>query len=106
MCFRGGACPLDRGEARATQRALRSLAAAAAGLGASSEDSQMPKMKTKRAAAKRFKATGGGRIRRSTAGKQHIMRGKSANRLRKLKKNSMVHPSDEPRIRRLVPYEL
>jgi len=57
-------------------------------------------MKTKRAAAKRFKVTGGGRIRRSTAGKQHMMRGKSANRLRKLKKNSMVDPSDEARIRR------
>jgi large subunit ribosomal protein L35 len=66
----------------------------------------MPKMKSKRAASKRFKATGGGRIRRSTAGKQHIMRGKSSNRLRKLKKNSMVHPSDEHRIRRLLPYEL
>jgi ribosomal protein L35 len=35
-----------------------------------------------------------------------MMRGKSANRLRKLKKNSMVDPSDEARIRRLVPYEL
>ena len=66
----------------------------------------MPKMKTKRAAAKRFKVTGGGRIRRSTAGKQHLMRGKSANRLRKLKKNSMVDYSDEARIRRLLPYEL
>jgi large subunit ribosomal protein L35 len=72
----------------------------------SSEDSKMPKMKTKRAAAKRFKATGGGRIRRSTAGKQHRMRGKPANRLRKLKKNSMVDPRDEGRIRRLLPYEL
>lgn len=72
----------------------------------SSEDSKMPKMKTKRAAAKRFKATGGGRIRRSTAGKQHLMRGKSANRMRRLKKNSMVAPVDEARIRRLLPYEL
>ena len=66
----------------------------------------MPKMKTKRAAKKRFKLTGGGRIRRSTAGKQHLMRGKSANRLRNLKKNTMVDPADEPRIRRLLPYEL
>jgi large subunit ribosomal protein L35 len=66
----------------------------------------MPKMKTKRAAKKRFKLTGGGRIRRSTAGKQHLMRGKSANRLRNLKKNSLVDPADEPRIRRLLPYEL
>jgi large subunit ribosomal protein L35 len=62
-------------------------------------------MKTKRAAAKRFKTTGGGRIRRSTAGKQHRMRGKPANRLRKLKKNSMVDPADEKRIKRLIPYD-
>ena len=66
----------------------------------------MPKMKTKRAAAKRFKVTGGGRLRRSTAGKQHRMRGKPANRLRKLKKNSMVDHRDEERVRRLLPYEL
>ena len=66
----------------------------------------MPKMKTKRAAAKRFKVTATGRIRRATAGKQHRMRGKPANRLRKLKKNSMVDPRDEERIRRLIPYEL
>ena len=72
----------------------------------SSEDSKMPKMKTKRAAAKRFKVTGSGRVRRSTAGKQHRMRGKPANRLRRLKKNSMVHPSDEARIKRLLPHEL
>ena len=65
----------------------------------------MPKMKTKRAAAKRFKVTGTGRIRRATAGKQHRMRGKSANRLRKLKKNSMVSPADEKRIKPLIPYD-
>ena len=65
----------------------------------------MPKMKTKRSAAKRFKVTGSGRIRRATAGKQHIMRGKSANRLRKLKKNSMVDGSDHDRIARLIPYK-
>ena len=65
----------------------------------------MPKMKTKRAAAKRFKISGSGRIRRSTAGKQHLMRGKPSNRLRKLKKNSMVDASDERRIQRLMPYE-
>lgn len=65
----------------------------------------MPKMKTKRAAAKRFKVTGTGRIRRASAGKQHIMRGKSANRLRKLKKNAMVDPADEHRIARLIPYK-
>jgi len=65
----------------------------------------MPKMKTKRAAAKRFRATGSGKIRRSTAGKQHLMRGKSASRLRKLKKNTLVDGSDELRIKRLLPYQ-
>jgi large subunit ribosomal protein L35 len=66
----------------------------------------MPKMKTKRAAAKRFKLTGSGRIRRSKAGKQHLMRNKPANRLRRLKKNTMVDPADERRIKRLIPYDL
>ncbi len=62
----------------------------------------MPKMKTKRAAAKRFKLTGTGKIRRSKAGKQHLMRGKSANRLRNLKKNDIVSSADAPRIIRLL----
>ncbi len=65
----------------------------------------MPKMKTKRAAAKRFRATGTGKVRRASAGKQHMMRGKGANRLRNLKKNAIVDSSDEHRIKRLMPYE-
>lgn len=64
----------------------------------------MPKMKTNRAAAKRFRVTGSGKIRRSTAGKSHLMRGKSANRLRKLKQNRIVDGADEKRIRLLIPY--
>jgi large subunit ribosomal protein L35 len=64
----------------------------------------MPKMKTKRAAAKRFRATGTGKVRRASAGKQHLMRGKNRGRLRNLKKNSIVHASDEHRIKRLLPY--
>lgn len=65
----------------------------------------MPKMKTNRAASKRFRVTGSGKIRRASAGKQHLMRGKPASRLRKLKKNSIVDKSDEKRIRRLIPYK-
>lgn len=65
----------------------------------------MPKQKTNRAAAKRFRVTGSGKIRRASAGKSHLMRGKSANRLRKLKKNSIVDGSDEKRIRQLIPYK-
>jgi large subunit ribosomal protein L35 len=61
-------------------------------------------MKTNRAARKRFRATGSGRVKRGKAGKQHIMRGKPANRLRRLKKNDTVDQADEKRIKRLLPY--
>jgi len=64
----------------------------------------MPKMKTNRAAAKRLRASGSGRVRRGKAGKSHLMRGKSASRLRKLKKNDMVAPADEKRVKLLLPY--
>lgn len=63
----------------------------------------MPKMKSNRAAAKRFRVTGSGRIRRGSAGKSHMMIGKRANRLRKLRKHRLVHPSDENRIRLMLP---
>lgn len=65
----------------------------------------MPKMKSNSAAKKRFKATGGGHIRRGKAGKGHMMRGKSARRLRRLEKNDMVSPTHEHRIKRLMPYD-
>jgi large subunit ribosomal protein L35 len=64
----------------------------------------MPKMKSNRAAAKRFKVTGSGRVRRGKAGKRHLMRGKPATRLRRLKKNDMVDKTDEKHLRRLLPY--
>jgi len=63
----------------------------------------MPKMKTKRAAKKRFRVTGTGRIRRSKSGKAHLMRGKRGSRLRRVKKHDMVKPSDEARVRRQLP---
>jgi large subunit ribosomal protein L35 len=66
----------------------------------------MPKMKSNRAAKKRFKVTGTGRIRRSKAGKSHLMRGKSGSRLRRLKKNDMVDTADQKRIARLLPYDV
>ena len=65
----------------------------------------MPKMKTNRAAAKRMRATGSGKIRRSRAGKRHMMRGKSARRLRKLRKHALVATPELHRMRRLLPYE-
>lgn len=66
----------------------------------------MPKMKSNRAAKKRLRVTGSGRIRRGKAGLSHMMRGKSANRRRNLRKNGMVDPSDEKRTHALLPYDL
>lgn len=64
----------------------------------------MPKMKTKRAAAKRLRVTGSGKIRRGSARLNHMMRGKPARRLRKLRKNDIVDAADQKRFKRLLPY--
>ena len=64
----------------------------------------MPKMKTNRAAAKRFKVTGSGRVRRSKQGGQHGMIGKSRKRLRRLRDNDMVDASMQERVKILLPY--
>jgi len=64
----------------------------------------MPKMKSKRAAKKRFKITGTGRVRRSKAGLNHCMQEKSKKRLRRLRKNDMVDKTMEKRIKIMLPY--
>jgi large subunit ribosomal protein L35 len=64
----------------------------------------MPKMKTNRAAAKRFRTTGTGRIRRSKSGLNHGMQEKSRKRLRRLRKNDMVEQAMEKRVKLLLPY--
>jgi large subunit ribosomal protein L35 len=64
----------------------------------------MPKMKTNRAAAKRFKKTGTGRIRRPKQGGQHGMLGKSRKRRRRARDNDMVSPAMEKRVKILLPY--
>ena len=64
----------------------------------------MPKMKTNRAAAKRFKVTGSGRIRRSKSGLNHGMQEKSRKRLRRLRKNDMVDKAMAKRVKLLLPY--
>ncbi|HEY5961487.1 MAG TPA: 50S ribosomal protein L35 [Polyangiaceae bacterium] len=64
----------------------------------------MPKMKSNRAAAKRFKITGSGKVRRSTCGAQHCFIGKSRKRRRRLRDNAMVQPALEHRIKLLLPY--
>ena len=64
----------------------------------------MPKMKTHRGAAKRFKKTGSVKITRSKSNKQHILSKKTTKRKRKLRLKSLISPADEKRIRRLLPY--
>jgi len=63
----------------------------------------MPKMKTNRGAAKRFRKTGSGKIKRNKAYASHILTKKSAKRKRGLRKGTMVDGSDATRIRRLLP---
>jgi large subunit ribosomal protein L35 len=64
----------------------------------------MPKMKTNRAARKRFKVSGSGRVRRPKGGAQHNMNGKSRKRRRRLRDNDMVTSALEERVKILLPY--
>ena len=63
----------------------------------------MPKMKTHRGAAKRFKKTGTGKLVRAGANKQHILTKKSSKRKRNLGKFTSVHSGDEKNIRLQLP---
>jgi large subunit ribosomal protein L35 len=64
----------------------------------------MPKMKTKKGAAKRFKVRASGGIKRSQAFKRHILTKKSAKRIRQLRGMTSVHASDEKAVRAMMPY--
>ena len=65
----------------------------------------MPKMKTNRGAAKRFKTTGTGKIVRNKAFSSHILTKKSTKRKRSLRKSGLVDASDRKNIMRLIPYK-
>jgi len=64
----------------------------------------MSKMKTNKAAAKRFKVTGKGRVRRPKGGGQHNLSSKSRKRRRRLRNQDMVSPAMEGRVKLLLPY--
>ena len=64
----------------------------------------MPKIKTNRSAAKRFKKTGSGKLKRRKPLKSHILTKKTAKRKRNLRKSALVHKSDEYRVNRMLPY--
>jgi large subunit ribosomal protein L35 len=59
-------------------------------------------MKTNRGAAKRFKKTASGKIKRRRAFKAHILTKKSSSRKRKLRKGALVSPADRKRVGRLL----
>lgn len=62
----------------------------------------MPKQKTSRAAAKRFKVTGKGKIKRFKAYKSHILTKKHPKRKRGLRKGTLVSNADVGRVKRLL----
>jgi large subunit ribosomal protein L35 len=62
----------------------------------------MPKQKTKRAAMKRFKVTGSGKIKRGHANKRHILTKKPTKRKNQLGKAALVSSADYPRTIKLL----
>ena len=63
----------------------------------------MPKLKTRRAAAKRFRSTGRGKIVRRRAFKSHLLEHKSPSKKRKLNQTTLVHETDDARVRGMIP---
>jgi large subunit ribosomal protein L35 len=64
----------------------------------------MPKMKTKRAAAKRVRKTASGQLKRNRGWKSHLLEAKAPKRRRRLRTGTLIAKVDVPRIKTLVPY--
>jgi len=64
----------------------------------------MPKLKTHRGAAKRFKLTGTGKVKRRKAFHRHILTSKTAKKKRTLRGSAILDDRDAPGIKRLIPY--
>ena len=64
----------------------------------------MPKLKTHKGAAKRFKKTAGGKIKRGRAFARHILTSKPTKRKRHLDTGGLVDKADAPKIKRMIPY--
>lgn len=65
----------------------------------------MPKMKTHRGAAKRYRVTGSGKIKRAKAFKSHILTKKTTKRKRNLRKAAYVSESEAKVVKKLIPYK-
>ena len=64
----------------------------------------MPKIKTNRGAAKRFRITAKGRVKRRHGFLRHILVNKTSKQKRRLRRPALVDPSNEKAIKRLLPY--
>ncbi len=64
----------------------------------------MPKMKTNRAAAKRFKFTATGKVKINKSKRRHILEKKSTKLKRDMRQGALASKADLPKIRRLCPY--
>jgi len=64
----------------------------------------MPKLKTHRGAAKRFKKTATGKVKRHRSFLRHKLTLKGTQRKRKLGTATLVDPADTPKIKRMIPY--
>lgn len=62
------------------------------------------KIKTNRSAAKRFRATGSGKVRRNKAYARHLLASKNRKRKRHLKKGTLVHSANLAGVKRMLPY--
>lgn len=63
----------------------------------------MPKMKTRKAVAKRFKITANGKVMHSRANKNHLLTHKSSSRKRNLRSETSVSHADKKRIKQMLP---
>ena len=68
------------------------------------EETIMPKLKTSRAAAKRFKKTGTGKLVRNKAYKSHILTKKSTKRKRNLRKDIVTDSTNAKVMKKILPY--
>lgn len=64
----------------------------------------MPKLKTKKAAAKRFKKTGTGKLKRMKAYKSHILTKKTTKKKRELRKATIVDSANVKNMKKILPY--
>ncbi len=64
----------------------------------------MPKLKTHSGAAKRFKKTGTGKVKRGHSHLRHILTSKETKRKRKLREQVVLSKADEAKVKRMIPY--